>query len=116
MNDIKKCYHKDDKEGNSESENKVVPLKKKFRRIVDKIFESPERPDVKWKDVESLMGNLGGVIKEGSGSRKRFTLNDTRATFHEPHPGKELDKGAVKSLRKYLVNSEVFDKDGKKLI
>lgn len=116
MSDINKCYHGDDKECNSESEHKATPLKNKFRKIVDKIFETPERPDIKWKDVESLIKNLGGEIKEGSGSRKRFRLNETRATFHEPHPGKELDKGAVKSLRKYLVNSDMFDKKGKKLL
>ncbi|TDJ03816.1 MAG: type II toxin-antitoxin system HicA family toxin [Deltaproteobacteria bacterium] len=105
-NDIKKCYHKGDKR------DKAIPLNKKYSRIVRKIFARPERADIKWNEVESLILNLGGIIKEGSGSRKRFCLNNTRSTFHEPHPGKELDKGAVKSLRKYLINSGVFNETG----
>ena len=50
-----------------------------------------------------------GEIKEGRSSRKRFILNNVRAVFHEPHPGNELDKGTVKSLKKYLVKSKVFE-------
>ena len=39
---------------------------------------------------------------EGSGSRIRFALNGIRATFHRPHPQKETDRGAVKSVRRFL--------------
>jgi hypothetical protein len=32
----------------------------------------------------------------GHGSRVRMKLNDVKAVFHQPHPEKEIDKGAVK--------------------
>ena len=44
---------------------------------------------------------------QGSGSRVRILLNEVRAVFHEPHPQKETDKGAVKSVREFLIKAGV---------
>jgi len=46
---------------------------------------------------------LRAEISEGQGSRVRVALNDVRAVFHRPHPQKETDKGAVKSVRRFLT-------------
>jgi len=43
---------------------------------------------------------LGTEISEGHGPRVRFYLNGIRAVFHRPHPKKETDKGALKSMRR----------------
>jgi hypothetical protein len=56
---------------------------------------------------------LGAEISEGEGSRVRIALNGVRAVFHRPHPRKEIDKGALKSLRNFLENAGVKPK-GKK--
>lgn len=48
---------------------------------------------------------LGAEISEGRGSRIRVALNDVRAVFHRPHPEKETDKGALKSVRRFLIES-----------
>ncbi len=45
---------------------------------------------------------LGAEREEGSGSRVRYFLNGIRAVFHRPHPQKETDKGAIKSVRRFL--------------
>ena len=45
---------------------------------------------------------FGAERDEGSGERIRFVLNGIRATFHRPHPRKETDLGAVKSIRRFL--------------
>jgi hypothetical protein len=37
----------------------------------------------------------------------RVALNDVRAVFHRPHPKKETDKRAVKSMRRFLVEAGV---------
>jgi len=34
-------------------------------------------------------------------------LNDIVAVFHRPHPQKETDKGALKSVRRFLINAGV---------
>lgn len=53
-----------------------------------------------------LLG-LGATISEGNGSRVRVKLNQERAVFHRPHPDRNTDKGAVKSVRKFLMNAGV---------
>lgn len=50
----------------------------------------------------------GAEIREGRGSRVRIALNHVRAVFHRPHPGKETDKGAVASMRRFLIEAGVL--------
>jgi hypothetical protein len=59
-------------------------------------------------DIESLFKALGAEVTEGNGSRVRVYLNDVRAVFHRPHPEKETDKGALKSVRRFLIEAGVW--------
>lgn len=62
----------------------------------------PNYTSITWDDIEALLIVLGAERFEGNGSRIRFLLNGIKATFHRPHPQKETDKGAVKSVRRFL--------------
>jgi len=74
----------------------------KHRKTLEAIFEKPERANIAWRDVEALFIALGAEISEGSGSRVRVSLKGVRAVFHRPHPRKETNKGAVKSVHRFL--------------
>lgn len=54
-----------------------------------------------------LFNALGASISQGRGSRVRILLNGQRAVFHEPHPERVTDKGAVKSVREFLTNAGI---------
>jgi hypothetical protein len=84
-------------------------LNKKQKRILNSIFENPVRSDVLWSDIENLLIALGAELSEGRGSRIRIYLNGIRAIFHRPHPRKETDKGALKSMRRFLTSAGVDD-------
>lgn len=72
------------------------------------IFEDPVRSDIRWKSVENLIEALGGQIDtHRSGSRVGAILNDVVAVFHRPHPEKVTDKGAVKSVRRFLESAGI---------
>lgn len=71
------------------------------------IFETPTRADIDWDDVVSLLSGLGAEVSEGRGSRVRVALNGVRAVFHRPHPRKVTEKGAVKSVREFLIQAGV---------
>ena len=79
----------------------------KHRRTLEAIFEDPVRSNIAWRDIEALLEAAGAEITEGSGLRVRIALNDVRAVFHRPHPQKETDKGAVKSMRRFLTEAGV---------
>ena len=74
----------------------------KHQKTLHAIFADPVRSNINWADIEALLMALGAERDEGSGSRIRFVLNGIRATFHRPHPRKETDRGAVKSIRRFL--------------
>ncbi|MBE3117940.1 MAG: type II toxin-antitoxin system HicA family toxin [Candidatus Atribacteria bacterium] len=74
----------------------------KHHKTLEAVFEKPERANSAWKNVEALFIALGADITEGNGSRVRVALKDVRAVFHRPHPRKETNKGAVKSVSKFL--------------
>ena len=74
----------------------------KHRKTLEAIFEKPERANLDWKDIEAMLIALGAEISEGNGSRVRVALKGVRAVFHRPHPQKETNKGAVKSVLKFL--------------
>lgn len=77
------------------------------RKTLQEIFDTPVRSDVEWKKIESLLATLGAELSEGRGSRIRVALNDVRAVFHRPHPQKEMDKGALKSVRRFLIEAGI---------
>jgi HicA toxin of bacterial toxin-antitoxin, len=80
-------------------------LSRKHRSVLDAIFASPVRASIAWHDIEALLRACGAEVSEGSGSRVRVALNGVRAVFHRPHPRKEADKGAVKSVRRFLTEA-----------
>ena len=82
-------------------------LKKRHLRTLESIFKTPVQSNVKWSDIEKLLEALGAELSEGNGSRVRIVLNSVRAVFHRPHPQKETDKGALVSMRRFLINAGV---------
>jgi hypothetical protein len=82
-------------------------MKAKHRKTLQAIFANPVRANIPWKDIENLLVAYGAEISEGEGSRVRIALNEVRAVFHRPHPQKETDKGAVVSMRRFLIEAGV---------
>ncbi|MBI3838526.1 MAG: type II toxin-antitoxin system HicA family toxin [Planctomycetia bacterium] len=76
-------------------------------RTLESIFADPVRANVKWADVEALLLHHGAEITEGAGSRVRIALNGVRAVFHRPHPRPEMDKGSLKSMRRFLTEADL---------
>ncbi len=86
-----------------------MDLSRKHQKVLSAIFENPVRANVAWTDIENLLRACGAEISEGSGSRVRIALNGVRAVFHRPHPQKETDKGALKSMRRFLEETRVLN-------
>lgn len=79
----------------------------KHRKTLEAIFEDPVKSNIVWRDIEAMLSAAGAEISEGAGSRVRIVLNGIRAVFHRPHPKKQTDKGAVKSMRRFLTEAGV---------
>jgi hypothetical protein len=75
---------------------------KKHERTLKAIFRHPTASKIKWADALALLVESGAKLEEREGSRMAVYLNEDIHTMHRPHPGNEIDKGAVASLRKFL--------------
>ncbi|HLN28914.1 MAG TPA: type II toxin-antitoxin system HicA family toxin [Gemmataceae bacterium] len=82
-------------------------MSKKHRNTLQAIFADPIRANIAWRDIEAMLEAAGAEVTEGEGSRVRIVLNGVRAVFHRPHPQKETDKGAVRSMRRFLTEAGV---------
>jgi len=82
-------------------------MNRKHRALVKAIYAHPVSGAIAWRDVEIMLQAFGAEISEGQGSRVRIALNGVRAVFHRPHPRKEADKGAIKSLRRFLTEAGI---------
>jgi hypothetical protein len=82
-------------------------LNSRHQKTLAAIYKNPVQASIKWADIEALLRALDAEISEGSGSRVRIALNGVRAVFHRPHPQPTIDKGAVKSMRRFLNEAGV---------
>lgn len=80
-------------------------MNNKHRKTLAAIFALPVIPSIAWADIEALFRALGAEISEGRGSRLQVDLNERFAVFHRPHPQPTTDRGAVKSVRRFLANA-----------
>jgi hypothetical protein len=85
----------------------IKTMTKKHRKTLRAVFADPVRSNIIWRDIEAMLAAAGAEISEGKGSRVRIALNGVRAVFHRPHPQKEIDKGAVCSMRRFLTEAGV---------
>ena len=81
----------------------------RHRKTLAAVFAEPVRANLTWSEVIGLLSAMGAEISEGRGSRVRIHLEGIRAVFHRPHPKKEIGKGAVRSLRRFLREAGVVE-------
>jgi len=82
-------------------------MNKKHNKTLRAIYENPIKANINWEDIEKMLIAFGADITEGNGSRVRIALNGIRAVFHRPHPQRETDKGAIKSMRRFLIETGI---------
>jgi len=78
-------------------------MKRKHQKTLALIFKHPVSANIQWKDVVSLLDALGANVEEREGSRVLISLNGKDMIQHRPHPSPSMDKGAVASMREFLV-------------
>ncbi len=82
-------------------------MKKESQATLAQIFLRPVSGSIRWADVEALFLDLGAEITEREGSRICVFLFGEVKVFHRPHPSPDTDKGAIASIRKWLLEHGV---------
>jgi len=79
----------------------------KQRKTLKKLFEDPVLKNIEWNDVAGLVSAVGGVIKQGDGSRVRIVIGGQSLNIHTPHPQKELKPYQIRAIR-ILLSDQGF--------
>jgi hypothetical protein len=82
-------------------------MKRKHQKTLELIFARPVSASVRWSDIEALFIELGATIEQREGSRVLVRLFDERRVFHRPHPQPTTGKGALVSVRDWLLKNGV---------
>lgn len=77
-------------------------MRKKHLQTLAAIFRHPVPSGIRWDDAIAMLVACGAEFDERSGSETAISLHGDTIWLHQPHPGNEMDKGAVASLRKFL--------------
>jgi len=78
-------------------------VNKKHKKTIEAIFSSPTPGNIEWRKIEALFIALSAEVIEGNGSRVSFIINDEKADFHRPHPGKEAKRYQVRNAKEFLT-------------
>ena len=86
-------------------------MRRKHRRTLAAILETPTRSGIRWEDIESLLLALGAELEERAGSRIGVRLELHFAVFHRPHPRPEASKDLVEAVRHLLSEVGITNVD-----
>ena len=82
-------------------------MNSKHSKTLSLIFSTPVPGNLEWRKIESLFIALGARVIEGDGSRVSFIINNEKADFHRPHPGKEAKRYQVKNVKDFLTRAGI---------
>ena len=82
-------------------------MKSKHAKTLRAIFTKPTLAAIAFEDIEALIRGLGGMVREGEGSRVTLQLGNAIKNAHRPHPGKEAKKYQVEEIRTWLEQQGV---------
>ena len=64
----------------------------KHAAVLRSIFQDPLPANLQWREIESLLNNLGAEISPGHGARFKVVLNGVEGTLHHPHHGNTMSR------------------------
>ena len=73
-----------------------------YRGILAAIFDKEAGGNLKWRNVEAMLGALGAEIHEGRGSSVIIELNGEVEALHRSHRHPECGGGLVRRMRRFL--------------
>jgi hypothetical protein len=79
----------------------------KQANLLHAIFQDTHGANIHWREVESLLTNLGAVVEPSQGARFKVTLNGVTDFLHHPHHGNECTRDLIKHLRDFLLHAGV---------
>lgn len=74
------------------------------KKLLAKFLELPQRSDLTFQDLQTIMSAFGYALQERAGSRVAFIKNGEQPiSLHKPHPGNIIKRYMVKQLQEQIL-------------
>lgn len=77
----------------------------RHRKVLHQLFQHPIASNVRFKDVEAVLVELGADLSNHSGDKIGVALNGHSVVFHRAHH--EIPKEEIMQIRHFLQNCDV---------
>lgn len=77
-------------------------MRKRHRRTLERMRTVPTPTDIRWAEIESLLGALGVAAVERAGSRVQLVKGSESIVVHRPHPRPVTRRDTVRDIAKFI--------------
>ena len=77
-------------------------MRKRHRRTLERMRTVPTPTDIRWAEIESLLGALGVAALERAGSRVQLVKGSESIVVHRPHPRPVTRRDTVRDIAKFI--------------
>lgn len=71
-------------------------------RSLERLFEKPTPPGIRWADIVAMLEAADVEVSERSGSRMLLKKGAERIVVHRPHPEPETGRATVRDIAAFL--------------
>ena len=75
---------------------------RRHRRTLKRMRAMPTPADIRWVEIESLLGALGVNLVERAGSRVQLVKGAESIVIHRPHPRPVARRDSVRDIVKFI--------------
>ena len=77
-------------------------MRRRHRRTLERMRAMPTPADIRWGEIESLLGALGVNLVERAGSRVQLVKGAESIVIHRPHPRPVARRDSVRDIVKFI--------------
>ena len=77
-------------------------MRRRHRRTLERMRAMPTPADIRWVEIESLLGALGVNLVERAGSRVQLVKGAESIVIHRPHPRPVARRDSVRDIVKFI--------------
>jgi hypothetical protein len=78
----------------------LTPMNHRHRKVLHQLFSHPINPNIHFRDIETIFGELGADVSHSGNGKLHVALNGHTANFQ--NPGKSMPKEEVIQVRKFI--------------
>ena len=77
-------------------------MRRRHRRTLERMQATPTPSDIRWEEIESLLGALEVNLVERAGSRVQLVKGAESIVVHRPHPRPAARRDTVRDIAKFI--------------